>query len=262
MSVMSYRIGMIDQRQTRDCPPRWRGLMLVACLVAAPALATGPEAPRPETPRPDNEAIVHSQAFLSGHPDLRWRLYALREQDAGNHERALRYFQRAARYADKPAQAAVAEMLWEGTGVTRDRPLAYAWMDLAAERGQPKFIGWREHYWQQLDEAGREQALQVGQGVYAEYGDDVAKPRQERVMRRARRQVTGSRTGMAGSMLVVPVEDGHAQTPVDGSRFHNPKYWDPELYWHWQDEIWDQLPQGIIEVLPLRPLEDDEPGDP
>lgn len=241
---------------------RWPALALVAGLVTIPlpALAASPEAPDP--PREDNEAIVHSQAFLSGHPDLRWRLYALREQDNGNHERAFRYFQRAARYADKPSQAAVAEMLWEGTGVARDRPLAYAWMDLAAERGQRKFIGWRELYWQQLDEAGRARALDVGQAVYAEYGDDVAKPRQERVMRRMRRQVTGSRTGLAGSMLVVPVEDGHAQTPVDGSRFHNPKYWEPELYWHWQDEIWEQLPQGIIEVLPLRPLEDDEPGDP
>ena len=209
-----------------------------------------------------NPDIFQSEAFLAGHPDVRWRLQGLREQERGNDARAFRYFQRAARHADKPSQAAVAEMLWQGTGVRRDRPLAYAWMDLAAERGQQTFLAWRENYWQQLDQAQRARAVEMGQKVYAEYGDEVAKPRQERVMRRARRDITGSRTGMSGSMLVVPVEDGHAQTPVDGSRFHNPKYWDPELYWHWQDEIWDQLPQGIIEVLPLRPLEDDEPGDP
>lgn len=236
---------------------------LVSAGVAAVALAFGTAGVKAQEQRVvDTDRVLGSEAFLSAHPDLQNRHRGTLAYEEGRLEEALTYFRRAARYADKPSQAMVGEMLWKGEGVARDPALAYAWMDLAAERGQPRFIGWREHYWQQLDEAGREQALQVGQGVYAEYGDDVAKPRQERVMRRARRQVTGSRTGMAGSMLVVPVEDGHAQTPVDGSRFHNPKYWDPELYWHWQDEIWDQLPQGIIEVLPLRPLEDDEPGDP
>src|SRR3546814_9279963 len=69
----------------------------------------------------------------------------------------------------------VAEMLWNGDGVERDRALAYAWMDLAAERGYAGFLGLRERYWSALDEAGRARALEAGQEVYAHYGDAAAR---------------------------------------------------------------------------------------
>ena len=229
----------------------WLVLALAVGVAAVPEFAAAQDAQQQGNP-----AIFQSVAFLAGHPDVRWRLHGLREQERGNHERAFRAFQRAARHADKPSQAAVAEMLWQGTGVRRDRALAYAWMDLAAERGQQTFLAWREQYWQELDEAGRERAVDVGQAVYAEYGDEVAKPRQERVMRRARRDVTGSRTGMAGSMLVVPIESGVGQTSMEASRVYDPRYWDPEQYWQWQDQTWEQMQQGTVNVRPLQPLED------
>lgn len=238
-------------------PRRSRAMACGLMLALAVGLAGGPgPATAQEDGQRGNPAIFHSEAFLAGHPDVRWRLQGLREQERGNDERAFRYFQRAARHADKPSQAAVAEMLWQGIGVRRDRPLAYAWMDLAAERAQPTFLAWREQYWQQLDEPGRQRALEVGEGVYAEYGDEVAKPRQERVMRRARRDITGSRSGMAGSMLVVPVESGFGQTSMEASRIYDPKYWEPEQYWRWQDETWAQMQQGSVDVRPLQPLED------
>ena len=67
--------------------------------------------------------------------DLRFRLHGLEEFKAGRHEDAFKFFQRASFYADKPSQGMVAEMLWNGQGVAKDPALAYAWMDLAAERG-------------------------------------------------------------------------------------------------------------------------------
>ena len=47
------------------------------------------------------------------------------------------------------------EMLWAGSGAARDRVMAMAWMDLAAERGYDSFTKKRDWYWQQLSEAER-----------------------------------------------------------------------------------------------------------
>ncbi len=234
------------------------------CLPAAAggiAFASTWEEPTPsELAARDDPAIVASETFFNGHPDLKWRALAVQARDQGHWSRAYTYFRRAARYADKASQAMVAEMLWEGRGVDVDRPLAYVWMDLAAERGREQFAQWRELYWLQLTPEERSEALRIGAQVYAEYGDEVAKRRQEGAMRRARQQITGSRTGYVGFLSVQSVVNGQYQGQIDGALFYDPKYWEPEQYWHWQDEIWDQLPRGIIDVLPIQ-YEDDGSGD-
>src|SRR3546814_3009538 len=73
----------------------------------------------------------------------------------------------------------IAEMHWRGLGVPQDRELGYAWMDLAAERMYPNFVIKRERYWQLLDADQRRNAIERGQQLLAEYGDDAAKPRSE-----------------------------------------------------------------------------------
>src|SRR5690606_37356868 len=117
------------------------------------------------------------------------------------------------------SQAMVGEMLWKGQGTPVDRPLAYAWMDLAAERGYRGFLGFRERYWEQLDEVEREQAVSQGQAVYARYGDAVAQPRIAAVLRRARSQVTGSRTGFVGSLKIHTTGPDGEPITIDGSKF-------------------------------------------
>ena len=72
--------------------------------------------------------------FMNGHPDLFWRLRGRKYYEAGHYEHARECFELAARYADKPSQAMLGEMHWQGEGGPRDRALGYAWMDLAAER--------------------------------------------------------------------------------------------------------------------------------
>src|SRR5690606_3408590 len=118
----------------------------------------------------------------------------------------------------------LAEMLWEGDGVPRDRAQAYAWSDLAAERGWPDLLGKRERYWNQLDAAERERAIEVGLPLLREYGDDVAKPRIDTKLRQARRRITGSRVGHVGNLTIRlpsvagdPMQGGH---DVDGSRYY------------------------------------------
>src|SRR3546814_6772152 len=100
----------------------------------------------------------------------------------------------------------IAEMHWRGLGVPQDRELGYAWMDLAAERMYPNFVIKRERYWQLLDADQRSNAIERGQQLLAEYGDDAAKPRLAKVLRQARRETTGSHAGFVGGGLkIIPM---------------------------------------------------------
>ena len=251
--------------------------MLFAMLVSgsAPAIAQSPGAAPPD---PTLDEIMLTAGFLNGHPDLRFRLLGLEKHRAGNRERAFQFFQYASFYADKPSQGMVAEMLWTGVGTPQNRPLAYAWMDLAAERGYEGFAGLRERYWAELSEDERAQAIQLGQDVYARYGDTAALPRMATRLRRERRNVTGSRTGAAGNVrIIVPTAVG--STEIDGSKFYDERYWDPAKYQAWQDSVWmkpriatvsvgstQQIPENakstrIPEVAPLPDIPEPDAGD-
>lgn len=181
-----------------------------------------------------------TESFLSAHPDLRWRREGLHAYSNKRYDQAMEYFLRAARYADKPAQAMIAEMYWTGTGVTQDRALGYVWMDLAAERFYSNFIIKREEYWRALDEAARRDAIVRGQPLLAEYGDDAAKPRMAKVLRR-QRALTGSRVGFVGNLEIIPFTGPYAGTGMTlrGDDYYAPKYWQAEKYFDWQDEVWD-----------------------
>ena len=241
--------------------------MLVAALSCAllagalPALSAGQEGAK-KTDKPKlsdrQKEVLSSETFLSDHPDMLNRIRAMQELERGDPVRAANYFKRAAHYADKQSQAAYAEMLWEGRGVPQDRPAAYAWMDLASERGYTLFLGFREHYWNALYEYERQRAVEVGQGIYAEYGDVVAKPRLEKILKRALRKITGSRTGFVGMLsIVIPGPGGG--TVIDGSTYYNKRYWEPAQYWQWQKEIVDGAKEGKVIVGDLKRTQDDTP---
>lgn len=211
---------------------------------------------------PTRRAIISSSGFLSHHPDLNHRMQGTRAFEDGFFNDALAHFRRAARHADKPSQAMIAEMYFSGNGVAQDRALGYAWMDLAAERRYPAFLALREHYWAQLTPAERERAIEVGQEIYAEYEDAVARPRLERELRRGKRGTTGSRVGSVGN-LVIELPDGPGGVPmrVQGSQFYDPRYWEPDQYWAWQDEVWGAPLRGRVDILPLRTVEQDAGDD-
>jgi hypothetical protein len=199
-----------------------------------------------------NENIVmSSQGFLDAHPDLKWRQTGLKAWEAGDYAEAITHFKRAARFADKPSQGMIAEMLWRGEGVAQDRPAAYAWMDLAAERHFRTMLVQRELYWNALSETERETAMGIGKSLYDEFGDVVAKPRLERKMRVARRTSTGSRTGAAIGNLQIVVNTLAGPMSIDGSDYYNPDYWEPGRYWAWQEKGWKNPPRGIVDVGPL-----------
>lgn len=228
------------------------GLLLAGLMVSGSAMSASP-AP----PDPTGDRLMMSAGFLSAHPDLRFRLLGLEKHKAGKREDAFRFFQYASQYADKPSQAMVAEMLWNGNGTPQDRALAYAWMDLAAERGYEGFIGLRERYWSQLDQAERARALAEGEAIYARYGDAAAKPRIAAVLRRERKATTGSRTGAVGNLRIVVMGPAGPEE-IDGSKFYDERYWDPTKYQAWHDAVWMKPRIATVNVGGVQQIKSDD----
>lgn len=225
--------------------------LLLAPLAASPVLA--------EEARTPDALVMSSQGFLDAHPDLKFRHQGLKAWEKGDYAEALGLFKRAARYADKPSQGMVAEMLWRGEGAAQNRPEAYAWMDLAAERKYRPMLIQREIYWEKLTPEEREAALAVGKGLYEEYGDAVAQPRLEIKMRQAKKKSAGTRTGFVGNVVInIPTPGGNFT--IDGSSYYHPDYWEPAKYWAWQEKGWKDPPRGMVDVGPLTSAE--KPAEP
>ena len=219
--------------------PSTPALALAAALCGAPVSAapTGFQLHR-------EEQMLNSYAFLYAHPDIKHRKAGLAAYQAAKD------FRRAARFADKPSQAMLAEMLWRGEGVAQDRAAAYAWMDLAAERGFRQLLAKRETYWAALDAAEREAALRIGEKLYAEFGDHVAKERLERKLRRATYERTGSNVGYVGNLSVTLNVDNEPVKLV-GASYYERRWWQPERYWALQDAEWQDSRGGVVEIGPL-----------
>lgn len=228
---------------------RLTAAILVALSIAAlPVAAQQPDPSGPPKEHgADETAIMTSDGFLGAHPDLGNRLQGLDSLEDKNYKRAMDDFRRASRYGDKPSQGVIAEMYWNGQGVEVDRATAYAWMDLAAERAYPVLLAKREQFWAQLTPAEREAAIPIGAALYDEYGDDVAKPRLEKVLLREKRRMTGSRVGFVGA-LEIRIQTPTGIRSVDGSQYYHEKFWNPALYWRWQDYDWKKPGKGQVDV--------------
>ena len=217
----------------------------LALLSPLPAAALAPE------PASTEELVMTSAGFLSYHPDLRFRLLGLGEYRKGNYAEAMVHFRRAARYADKPSQGMIAEMLWKGQGTAVDRPAAYVWMDLAAERACKMMLVQRVKYWADLTEAERARALEIGDALHAEYSDSAARPRLDQKLRQGKRRVTGSRTGFVGN-LKISIPGPNGSRSIDGSTFFDEQYWNTNLYLRMQDSDWKEFGEGTVEIGELQ----------
>jgi hypothetical protein len=149
-------------------------------------------------------------------------------------------------------------MYEQGQGVVADPARAYAWLDLAAERGYAEILVRREQVWEQLDAAQKHEAIAIGKTLYAEYGDAVAKPRLERELLTAYRRATGSRTGFTADYVEV-ARGCPGGGPEILSRmckvgeYYDRVYWNPDLYWQAEDALWN----GTVTVGPLEPAAGD-----
>lgn len=224
-------------------------LSILGQLVSAVAATSGPGV---EESR-DVQATMASKAFLDAHPDLKFRVEGLLALEAQQPEQARAQFLRSASYADKPSQAILAEMAWRGLGQPVDRPLGYAWADLAAERGYRAFVARREYYWSQLSEAERSRAIEVGRPLLAEYADDVARPRMTRHLRLARRGMIAGRP-RKDVIVVIPSPSGQ-QMEIRGHDFYATRFWEPKAYQAWVDSVWSDPKQGRVDIGTLEQVE-------
>lgn len=215
-------------------------------------------------------ALLSKSQVSSRHPDLFYRNAAIRNYQAGSKEQALVLFLKAARFADKPSQAVIATMYWNGDGVPQDRALAYAWMDLAADRGYADLLAQREQYWAQLSPDERQRAIEQGRQVYAEYGNAQGLKRLDNALHREVARATGSRTGFGGNNVTVLLRGGAGSplqrddgapvvlggTPVRGTDYYAPELWSAAPYARLKDQVWklSVAEMGTVDVGPLQSL--------
>ena len=198
-----------------------------------------------------DDVVVMDQGYLDAHPDQQYRARGVDLLGSGRGAEVVKNLRRAARYGDKPSQALLGALLWEGVEVPMDRASAYAWMDLASERGYREYLVTREQYWDELSDAERNRAVQVGGPIYDQYADVVAKPRLDHQLRRAKRSITGSRTGFVGNLSIIPMD--RYTGDIEGNRYYDRRHWDSKHYWRVQDQLWNpNAPRGHVEVGPLR----------
>lgn len=139
--------------------------------------------------------------------------YCLASQNYGEHHfgYAQRFFQEAASWGEKPAQYVLAVMALNGDHQPVDRPLAFAWLTLAAERGTKRFQKPHQDLGKSLspDELAKAGKLLEGMNRYR---DAIAMPRAEKRYADGMASLHGTTTYCMGGMF-----DFGALANVDGS---------------------------------------------
>lgn len=233
-------------------------MLLSAAFVGAALAASNPDEGKGKGER--LKRINNALAVAGGRYNELHRLNAERAYLKGDRRLAAEQYRLAAGYADKFSQHRLSLMYWRGDGVPKDRVQAYIWSDLAAERGTPSLLANRERMWHGLSAAEREQVAAIGPDYYAEYGDAVAKPRQQARMLAESRNHTGTRTGYDGFKLEMSKVQGvlfgqgpgtpdDLAIPVSAESLYGADRSDPETYWRIQDAI---LAGGTVEVGDLQ----------
>ena len=211
----------------------------------------------------------------SGHPNEINRWHGLWQYDNDRADRALTYFLRAAEYGDKPSQHFLSLMYWNGEGVDRDPAQAYAWADLAAERGNnAELLRIRESMWRDLTPEQQAESIEIGRGYYRRYGDEAARRRTDGDVRRFARMQTGSRAGLLTSPLGVKMgrpelwgggaEPKFGRLTSTGTNFYSDSRTRPTEYWKSEDQSFDvlmkQVGGGTVRVHDIDVVRDPPPA--
>jgi hypothetical protein len=251
--------------------PMLRFALLIVALMTLNACAGVNSFDRP--PKVIGADVWQNEHFRRSHPDLMHRLAGQAHFEDNELEQARAEFALAAGFGDKLSQAMLGEIYWEGHGVNADRSLAYAWMDLAAERGFVSFVAKREQYWQALAPDERVRALELGSTLYQSNGDQVALPRMGMKLKQGLYgslaakhgaglgrgtvilPVNGSRVTMRGGAPGAgPVVSGGLQ--LEFGAYFAREFWRLDQYVAWQEAQLELARRGMVEVGPLKAIED------
>lgn len=156
-------------------------LRLLTCVTLAATWAVAGPA-HAETPPPSDaelaatRCIAGLERFLPGD-----YFYCLASQSYGLHEfdDARRLYRKAARWGSKPAEFVLGIMALYGDHEPVDRPLALAWLSLAAERHTPRFERPYRELESALSPAERQAAAVDLARLGPRYRDAIAMPRAE-----------------------------------------------------------------------------------
>lgn len=111
--------------------------------------------------KPDEQAALRwiGKAADQGHAAAQFELgsyYTLEPHQ--DYERAADLLRRSAQQGFAPAQTSLALLYLAGAGVPKDRVEAYAWLGLAAERGERAAMDWQPGLQAELSDAELQQA--------------------------------------------------------------------------------------------------------
>lgn len=159
--------------------------LCLASLAGTPALAAGagPEAPAAASSAPSDTDLANATCAIGEEQFLPADYYyCLATQDYGSHRyaHAQKFFATAASWASKPAQYVLGIMALDGDHQPVNRPLAAAWLALAAERSQPPFAAAYARLAASLTPAERQAADELLARMRPIYGDATAAVRAEK----------------------------------------------------------------------------------
>jgi len=115
---------------------------------------------------------------------------------------AIQMYEVAAAWAFKPAEYNLAIMYARGQGIPADLPRGMAWMALAAERNEKRYVDAREVIYAELTKEQFEQANGIWRELKKTYGDEVALRRARARWAQVKASMTGSRVGSVGNLSV------------------------------------------------------------
>jgi hypothetical protein len=241
------------------------GSIIAALVLLATAASARPPAEHPLQDAASQKVLdAMGRTSTWGHPDQYGEFSGMQHYAAGHYKAAMTSFLLGARYADKLSQLSIGLMYLNGQGVQKDPVEAFAWVAIAAERKYPQFIETRDGIWSTLNAAQRAQAKVRIDALYAEYGDQVAKPRMARALRWSLAEATGFELGYDRSGSVISLSTNNpppacgAQTidgaPITGcGDLYAESRWNPKKYFQSRDDAW----VGTVSVGKLQAVKAD-----
>jgi uncharacterized protein len=183
-----------------------------------------------------------------------------RSYKAGQYASAKSKFKQAAYWADKLAQFNLGVMNYHGHGVRQNQARAWAWFELAAERGYPEMVEMARLVHEDLSETQRARGQRIlEQELRPEYGDDARVEHVARHMERERRRVTGSRTGFVSGNLQIVDRSGRNRS---GDDYFRPEAWDFHQVIELETRVFQALASGKVTLTDLEFIDDDDEGQP
>lgn len=187
------------------------GIVGLAFLLTDPAVAqidgsslksSSRSAPRYESGRSTGSRMGFTGPESSARPGVFFFDKAVDAFEKEQYAFAIEMYQVAASWAYKPAEYNLSVMYAKGEGIPVDLPRAMAWIALAAERGDSRYVSARDAINVTLSSNQVAEANRILGDLKPRYADETALKKAYRRWRDVKRDITGSRIGSGGGVKV------------------------------------------------------------